>query len=86
MRPLIYENVNVDGELAYRLIKNYARLEEKEYRPESIFGMDQHGWPGDWEGRTILSLVLLARATGRKPAFLKRILNCLEEEVNERAT
>ena len=84
MRPLIYENVNVDSELAYRLLKSYARLEGKEYRPESIFGMDQHGWPGDWEGRTILALVLLARATGRKPAFLKRRLNCLEEEVNER--
>ena len=84
MRPLIYEHVNVDSELAYRLIKSYARLEGKEYRPESIFGMDQHGWPGDWEGRTILALVLLARATGRRPAFLKRILNCLEEEVNER--
>ena len=84
MRPLLYENVNVDSELAYRLVKSYARLEGKEYRPESIFGMDQHGWPGDWEGRTILALVLLARATGRKPAFLKRILECLEEEVNER--
>lgn len=78
-----WEDVRPEGELAYRILKNYTRLEEKEYRPESIFSMDKAGWPGDWEGRTILALVLHSRVTGRKAAFLGAILTRLEEEFNE---
>lgn len=79
-----WEEIRPEGELAYRILKNFARLEDREYRPESIFSMDKSGWPGDWEGRTILALVLLSRVTGRKAAWLDAILVRLKEEYNER--
>jgi hypothetical protein len=74
--------VEPEGELAYRILKNYARLEEADYRPETIFAADKNHWPGDWAGRTILALALLARATGRRPAFLSEILIELEKRLN----
>ena len=84
MKALAFEQVVPKGDLAYRMVKNYARLEGKEYRPEQIFDIDKNGWPGDWEGRTILALALLARSTGRTPAYLDAILEKLESEFNER--
>lgn len=84
MKALAFEQVVPKGDLAYRMVKNYARLEGKEYRPEQIFDIDKNGWPGDWEGRTILALTLLARSTGRTPAYLDAILEKLESEFNER--
>ena len=56
MKALAFEQVVPKGDLAYRMVKNYARLEGTEYRPEQIFDIDKNGWPGDWEGRTILAL------------------------------
>lgn len=41
------------------------------YRPEQIFGADQNGWPGDWEGRTILALALEEAVTHRRLPFLR---------------
>lgn len=84
MRALEFKNVIPKGNLAYRMVKNYARLEGPEYRPEQIFDIDKNGWPGDWEGRTILAVTLLARATGRTPAYLDAILEKLETEFNEK--
>lgn len=84
MKALAFEQVVPKGDLAYRMVKNYARLEGKEYRPEQIFDIDKNGWPGDWEGRTILALTLLARSTGRAPAYLDAILEKLEGEFNEK--
>lgn len=84
MEKLNFNECKIRGELSYRIIKNYARLEAKEYRAEQIFNMDQNGWPGDWEGRTILALVLLGQATGREPAFLSDILTQLKQSLNEK--
>lgn len=76
------EHIVPEGELGFRLLKNFARLEEKEYRPEVLFKIEKNGWPGDWEGRTILALVLLSGITGKKASYLDRILEKLEEEQN----
>lgn len=84
MKRLQSDQLSLRGELSYRILKNYARLEGKEYRPETIFGMDKAGWPADWEGRTILALVLLWKTTGREPAFLSEILTGLKSHLNER--
>lgn len=79
LRP---EQITVRGDLCRRINLNYARLESKHYRPEHIFGADKSGWPGDWEGRTILALVKLKTVTGREPAYLKRILELLPQKLN----
>lgn len=78
------EKITPEGELGFRLAKNFARLQEAEYRPEVVFSIEKNGWAGDWEGRTILALTLLSRATGQKAAYLDDILARLEIELNER--
>lgn len=69
-------NIKLRGEFEYRILKNYMRLQEKEYRPEFIFQQTAGGysWPGDWEGRAVLALVLLKNITGAEPAYLEDIL------------
>ena len=76
-------NIKLCGEFGYRILKNYTRLQEKEYRPEFIFRQTAggYGWPGDWEGRTILALVLLKNVTGAEPAYLENILQGLHEQL-----
>ncbi len=76
------QHMTIRGDLCRRINLNYARLESKHYRPEHIFGADQSGWPGDWEGRTILALVKLQTVTGREPAYLQRILDLLPRKLN----
>ncbi|MBU3874526.1 glycoside hydrolase family 127 protein [Faecalicatena sp. AGMB00832] len=82
MRRLDWEVSTLSGELGYRILKNYCRLESDIYRPGKIFQMEQNGWPGDWEGRTILALVLHGQVTKREPAFLKEIIEQLPKVMN----
>lgn len=35
------KNLTITGELAFRINRNFSRLEDKMYRPEQIFGADQ---------------------------------------------
>lgn len=76
-------NIRVRGELAYRILKNYTRLQEKEYRPEFIFHQTEagYGWPGDWEGRTILALVLMEKLTGAEAAYLEDMLQGIKKQL-----
>lgn len=78
------EQITPEGEIGFRLAKNFARLQEAEYRPEVVFNIEKNGWAGDWEGRTILALTLLSRATGQKAAYLDDMLDRLEMELNEK--
>lgn len=84
MDTVKFENLYVKGELAVRAGKNFARLEDKWYRPEEVFTADQHGWPGDWEGRIILALTLLSQSTHRTPAYLDEIVEELPKHFNEK--
>jgi uncharacterized protein len=84
MNPIKLENLTVFGELAMRAQLNYARLETERYWPETIFEMDQHAWPADWEGRTMLALTMHARLSGRMPAFLDDIVDRIPGRLNER--
>ena len=83
MEQIEYEKIEVREELSYRILKNYARLEGLEYRPERIFHMGK-SWPGDWEGRTRLAWVMLARISGRKPAYLAAVDAVLDRNLNSR--
>lgn len=76
--------IQIRGDICRRINLNYSRLESKHYRPRHIFSADHSGWPGDWEGRTILALVKLKNITGREPAYLREIIKLLPEMLNEK--
>ncbi len=77
-----YENVTVKGELGARCALLSARLEAPIYRPDVIFGIESAGWPGDWEGRTILALTCLCEASKREPSYLDEIVSLLPSHLN----
>ena len=82
--PVVFEQIQVQGELGTRLERNFNRLEEEKYQPDHVFlTLEQSfNWPGDTEGRTILGLTLDAEATHRTPKFLDEILRRLPAKVN----
>ena len=74
------------GDLWTRLHRNFARLEEEKYWPQNVFQRERafEKWPGDIEGRTLLSWCMLAQATGREPRYLEETLRRWPSELNER--
>ena len=81
-----FENVRIEGELKTRLNKNFDRLEEDLYQPKNVFVTEKesNGWPADKEGRTILGLVLDARASHRTPKYLDEIMSMIPDHLNEK--
>ncbi len=84
MKPITNQNYIPRGNLAARAGLLAARLEMREYRPETVLTMDAAGWPGDWEGRTILALVRIAETTKKEPAYLHEIVDIVLAARNER--
>lgn len=84
MKALDYKNVYVDGELRYRAEANYNRLEEEQYRVPAVLKGHGYKWPGDYEGRAMLGIILLSRATHRSPKYLEKFINILPEVLNEK--
>ena len=84
MKTADLSKLTLYGELAMRANLNFARLEMERYWPETIFEMDQHAWPADWEGRTMLALTMHAQTTKREPAFLDAILEAIPGRLNEK--
>jgi len=84
MKAINLNKLTMYGELAMRANLNFARLEGARYWPETIFEMDQHAWPADWEGRTMLALTMHAQTTKREPAFLDEILDGTLARLNEK--
>lgn len=82
MKQINFSDLHIYGELEKRIHMNFDRLEREEYQPENIF-MKEYSWPGDFEGRTILALVLLAQATHRQPLYLEKIMEELPLHLNE---
>lgn len=83
--PIAFEDFKIEGELSSRLHKNFDRLEEDMYQPDSIFKSQlAHSWPGDAQGRIVLGLVLDSRASGREPLYLEEILAAYPSEMNEK--
>ena len=79
-----YENVIPKGELGARCALLSARLEAPIYRTDVIFSIESAGWPGDWEGRTVLALTCLCEATKREPSYLDGIVSQLPSHLNEK--
>ena len=84
LRPTGFGTVRIEGELAERVNRNFDRMESEPYRPENVYWTEEqsNGWPADKEGRTILALVLDARASGRTPRYLQRLIALLPENLN----
>lgn len=82
----LFGDVAIGGELNTRIMKNFDRLEETKYQPDHVFLTDEQsgGWPGDTEGRTLLGLVLEARATGRMPKYADEIVRRIPSHLNTR--
>ena len=79
-----YSKVTARGELGARCALSSSRLESPIYRPDVIFKIEQAGWPGDWEGRTILALTCQAQVTKREPSYLDEIVSNLKDHLNGR--
>ena len=79
-----YKVVTARGELGARCALLSARLESPIYRPDVIYSIEQGGWPGDWEGRTVLALTALADVTRREPSYLDEIVSLLRSHLNEK--
>ena len=84
MAYLPYTQMKARGENAARAALLFARLEGPMYRSADIYSVESGGWPGDWEGRTILALTLLHQITGKEPAYLAEILEELPHHLNEK--
>jgi len=71
------------GEIAQRLARQISRLESDMYLPPLVFESQSiDTWPGDWEGRAMLSQTLTAMATGREPAHLDAAMQQLAKALS----
>jgi uncharacterized protein len=84
MKPISWNDIEMYSDLAVRIGLNSARLEAKGYRPSEVFTADAHGWPGDYEGRVMLALVLYKRVTGRTPAYLEEMVDLIPSHLNKK--
>jgi uncharacterized protein len=86
LKPINFKDINIEGELLTRAMKNFDRLESDIYTPAKVFPVKQDensiGWPGDKEGRTILGLVMEAQATHREPVYLAEMIKMLPSKLN----
>jgi len=81
--PVPLDAISTGGELAARIDRNFDRLEDEMYRPDSVFHSRLwQSWPGDAQGRIVLGLVCDARASGREPLYLKTILDHYPQFMN----
>lgn len=76
-----------EGELYARIMKSFDRMESSMYAVPDVFhvkaGQQSFDWPGDWEGRTLLAIIMLAKASGRTPKTLDAILQQLPDYLNK---
>jgi hypothetical protein len=69
--PLPFGHITAGGDLAHRAAQNFTRLQSPLYRPPQLFnGQNVRAWPGDFEGRALLALTVMSRATGQSPDYL----------------
>lgn len=74
--------IRFQGELGRRLRLNAARVGEPLYCAPNVFRPAEYDWHGDFEGRTLLALVSLWKATGTEPASLRALADGLDGHCN----
>lgn len=82
---LSFKQITLTGDLAARILRNRNRMESPCYTSPDVFhGADgAGGWPGDWEGRSLLAQILIGQAAGSMPAPLADNLAALPGQLNE---
>ena len=79
------QEVRVHGDAGKRLRQNMGRLESDCYRvPEVFQNPNAKSWPGDFEGRALLAMTLLARSTGDEPGYLAEMLPAYKARLNSK--
>lgn len=86
LEPINLKNILIEEELKQRCERNFNRLESDLYLPSKVFKNPHKDssvdWPGDFEGRIMLGLILQAQATHRDPKFLEEMIRMIPEKVN----
>ena len=71
------------GELGRRTGQNFGRLQSDIYKPGALWRQTNwKSWPGDFEGRALLADTLLARATGKIPAYYDAMVGAYPAQLN----
>ncbi|UVI33713.1 beta-L-arabinofuranosidase domain-containing protein [Paenibacillus spongiae] len=81
---MAWQDLKIEGTAYKRAMLSFDRMESEPYEPDAVFKEASYDWPGDWEGRSILALVLLAQATHREPVHLAEIMRRLPSRLNEK--
>ena len=81
------ENIQIEGDLQKRILRNFDRLETQRFQPIEKVGClreAKYSWPGDMEGRTILSLAMLQQAVDRDAKYLQKTMDLLPGRMNDK--
>ena len=84
MKRIAARDVEVTGNLNRRIRLNQQRLQSQTYSLEQVFQSREYAWPGDFEGRTLLALVSLWKATGTEDARIAQIVDRLPKTRGKR--
>jgi hypothetical protein len=80
-KPIEFSNIQSGGDLGIRLEKNFNRLEDQIYQPDTAFAMSPT-WPGDYIGRLVLALTLLSQSTHHEAKDLEQIIKMFPSKMN----
>jgi hypothetical protein len=76
-------SVRATGDLAHRTTQNFTRLQDDIYRAPLVFRQTNwQSWPGDFEGRALLAVTLLSRATGNTPDYFPAMVAAYPAQLN----
>jgi hypothetical protein len=82
-QPLGFGSISAGGDLGHRTAQNFARLQADIYRPPAMWRQTNwKSWPGDLEGRALLAVTLLARATGQEPDYFSAMVAAYPAQLN----
>jgi hypothetical protein len=71
------------GDLSHRTTQNFTRLQDDIYRAPLVFRQTNwQSWPGDFEGRALLAVTLLSRATGNTPDYFPAMVAAYPAQLN----
>ena len=81
--PVPLGGIHAGGDLAHRANQNFTRLQSPLYQPPQLFnGQNVRSWPGDFEGRALLAITLLSRATGQEPEYFPAMVAEYKNHLN----
>ena len=86
LKPIDFTDIKIEGELNIRANKNLDRLQSDRYAPDQVYparAVNTEGWPGDYEGRVLMGLILDAQATHQEPKYLAGLLKALPGRLNK---